>query len=592
MTTNMELKSLFNLKTKSGFSSIDAVKSAMQKYARRGMQVEMLQAVYEMDAFSKFDESDDINVQRAVKAIRTNMINRIKVILFEDVSFSQIGAFISVINKIKKWEDEGRTDRNTLAEIVSIISNAKKLRLPNFLQDRYGKDEDSVMTKKCFTNGIDNKKINCVEWIFHNEEESLILLEDYKFPGKKLILPMIVAEWKRMKPTKSKMGSDDRHFFIVVPWLWIMYADSLKESDGIHTSSFSKDEIAAAYDKNDIQFHDYVYDKHTKEGKSRGKTLEDFKAEGAFVTNEDTTWLSQFKELKDYYNQSEESKPKRLRQKEPKKEPKKESNVNKRLRRGNIKIDQIKEIDINVDDIDLILDGVRAGKLPCGNVRNENMVDKVIKPMNKSTNYGMDYVYIDRQKHLFGLKDLNITLGKIPGKVLVMKCVEEDKDGVTVKRKTYVWEDSDVGQVIAIMNKVNVHDDFSKCKNLFKDEAKFREMIKIRLFNGFFRISDNVTRNILVDKDNELFAIDQNDMYGKRKNVFNKKEPARKFITAKLIESVIKELDFATHEQTLIDEMFNYFPESSCKLYENELRGRVLNYTRIVLEELDLIEKD
>ena len=96
MTTAMELSNLFKLVTKSGHSSLDAVKSAIQKYARRGMHKEMHQAVSEMDAFSAFDDSPLPTTQRAAKAIRTNMINRLKVILFEDVSFSQIGAFTTV----------------------------------------------------------------------------------------------------------------------------------------------------------------------------------------------------------------------------------------------------------------------------------------------------------------------------------------------------------------------------------------------------------------------------------------------------------------------------------------------------------------
>ena len=60
----------------------------------------------EMDAFKVYDGSDNVTIQRAAKAIRTNMINRLKVILFEDVSFSQVGAFTTVSEKIKEWEDD------------------------------------------------------------------------------------------------------------------------------------------------------------------------------------------------------------------------------------------------------------------------------------------------------------------------------------------------------------------------------------------------------------------------------------------------------------------------------------------------------
>lgn len=601
----MELSNLFKLVTKSGHPSLDAVKSAIQKYARRGMHTEMLQAVSEMDAFKAYDDSDNVTTQRAAKAIRTNMINHLKVILFEDVSFSQVGAFTTISEKIKEWEDDGRSDMNTLAEIVAIISHAKKLRLPRYLRASYGKGEDCVLDEKDFLDGIDNKDIKCVEWIYHNDKEALKMLGDRQFPGKEHILPMITAEWKRLKPTKSKAGSNDRFIFIVVPWLWIMYDEDLNEQDGADVTSFSKKEIIAAYEKDDVQFEDYVYDKYTKEGKKRGKTVEDFRAEGAIVDNEDAVWLSQFEDLKDYYNNQPEEpakakKPRKAR--EPTEEQKAKRAVReakpKRLRRGAVKPDPIKEIELDVDDIELITEGVCAGKLPCGYV-TINGRDKVIKPMTKGLNYGMDYYYMDKQKRLFGLKDLGIKMRKIPGKVLTVKCTEEqvqDKKGRTkiVKHRSYEWEDSKDGQVIAIMTKINVKADLSKCKDLLKDEDKFREMLKIRLFNGFFRTSDNIIRNILVDEDDELWAIDENDVYGVRKEVFNKKEPVRnsEFMTAELIESVIDELDFATHEQTLIDEMPKYFPKASCEFYERELRERVRNYKQIVLKELKMKAED
>jgi hypothetical protein len=596
----MELSNLFKLVTKSGHPSLDAVKSAIQKYARRGMHSEMLQAVSEMDAFKAYDDSDNVTTQRASKAIRTNMINRLKVILFEDVSFSQVGAFTTVSEKIKEWEDEGRTDEKTLAEIVAIISHAKKLRLPSYLRANYGKEEDCDLDKKDFLEGIDNKNIKCVEWIYHNDKEALKMLEDRQFPGKDHILPMITAEWKRLKPTKSKAGSNERFIFVVVPWLWIMYDEDLREQDGgADVTSFSKKEIAAAYNKNDVEFEDYVYDKYTKEGKKRGRTTE----EGAIVANEDEAWLSHFEDLKDYYNnQPEEPKPKKprkpreLTEEQKAKKAAKEAKP-KRLRRGAVKPDNIKEIELDVDEIKLITEGVHAGKLPCGYVTIHGR-DKVIKPMTKGLNYGMDYYYMDKQKRLFGLKDLGIKIRKIPDKVLTAKYTEEEvhdaKLGKTkiVKHRYYEWEDSNEGQVIAIMNKINVKSDLGKCKKLLKDEVKFREMLKIRLFNGFFRTSDNVIRNILVDEDDELWAIDENDIYGVRKEVFNKKESVRnsELMTAELIESVIDELDFATHEQTLIDEMPKYFPKASCEFYERELRERVRNYKQIVLKELKLDE--
>lgn len=544
----MELSSQFKLTTKSGHSSLHVVKSGIHEYARRGMPIEMLQVVYELDAFKAFESESSSTTRRAAKAIRTSMINCLKTILFDEVSFSQVGAFTTVAEKIKEWEDGGRVDKSALAEIVSIIAHAKKLRVPSYLYGNYGKGEDVLLDKNAFLSGVDNKDIKCLQWIYHNDKEALNMLEERGFPGKDHILPMIITEWKRLKPTKSKVGSNKRFSFVVVPWLWLMYETDLSNTDGANPPSFDKKKIEAIYNKNDVRIDNV-----------------------GTLTNEDDAWLFYFQELKDHYHQNQPEV------------------AQIRLRKAAVNPDSIKNIHIDVDEVQLILKGVRAGKLPCGYLSIKGK-DKVIKPMNKGLNYGMDYLYIDRQKRLFGLRELDVKVWKIRGKVLTMKHCEQEKDGTIVKKKTYEWETSEHDQVIVIMNKVNNGKNFNKCKDLLKDEEMFKEMIKIMLFNGFFRTSDNTTRNILVDENNALWAIDQNSIYGARRNIFNKNESAIKspFLTAELIESVIDELDFATHEQTLVEEMYKCFPKASCQFYESQLRERVHNYKQIVLNELKL----
>ena len=93
------------------------------------------------------------------------MINRLKVILFEDVSFSQVGAFTTVCEKIKEWEDDGRKDETTLAEIAAIIAHAKKLRMPSYLRCNYGMEKESFVEKDKLLEGIKDKDISAVEWI-------------------------------------------------------------------------------------------------------------------------------------------------------------------------------------------------------------------------------------------------------------------------------------------------------------------------------------------------------------------------------------------------------------------------------------------
>ncbi|TFH07055.1 MAG: hypothetical protein E4H07_09565, partial [Nitrosomonadales bacterium] len=445
----MELNNVFKLVTKSGHKSLDVVTSAIQKYARRGMYEEMLQAVSEMDAFMQFEESEDATTQRSAKAIRTNMINRLKVVLFEEVSFSQVGAFITVIKKIKEWEDAGRVDNTTLAKIVSIIAHAKKLRLPSYLQASYG-NGDECTDKSVFLNGIDNQIISCMEWIYHNDEEALKMLADRQFSGKEHILPMVTTEWKRLKPTKSKAGSDERFSFVIVPWLWIMYSDDLNNDVDLVYPAIEKKAIKATYKKTDVAFEVFVYDEHTKEGRKGDKSVDELRKAGSVVSNEDTVWLSRFDDLKAEYDKQPITVVKKRRV--GTKEIKIKDVKPKRLRRGAVKMDDIVNIEIDTNAVEFLENSTCARVLFKGK-------DKVIKPVGRNQNYGFDFLYIDKQKRRFGLNDLSVKLRTIHGKQFTRERLEKNDEvsGKTHKYYKYGWKDSDAGdkQSLVVMNQVD-----------------------------------------------------------------------------------------------------------------------------------------
>jgi hypothetical protein len=546
MTTKMELNSIFKLVTKSGYSSIDVVKKAIRRYALMGLAKEMLGAVSEIDVFADYCCEKD----RAVKAIRTNMINCLKTILFEEVSFENPLVFSTVCQRIKIWEDDGRTDRKTLADIVAIISHAKKLRLPIYLKFKYLNSECKI-TKSDFLDGIDNGDINCLEWIFHNDKEALDMLDEQDFPEKHIIYPMIKSEWKRLKPIKNRKGRAERFSFIIVPWLWILYNDKINEID-IQTTFFTSSDIQLTYEKTDIIFDI---------------------GENNKVENESDEW--NFEDLKNNYNVSD----KKSKECKP-----------KRLRRGAINTSAIQEININVDDTVIIPEDVYVGRLPYSRI-NINGEDKIINPANKGLNYGMDYYYVDNQKPLFGLNNFNMQIRKIRGKKMVMNhYIGLNEKGKNVRKQKYTWEDCEDGQIIVIMDNVDITTTLRNNKDILKNETMYREILKIRLFNGFFRTSDNILRNIVII-DDKLWGINENDIYGRRKNVFCYKEPMKKseYLTVELVESVLDELNFDAHAQTLINEMPKYFPTTSCNYYENELRKRLINYKEIVMKELNLI---
>jgi len=52
--------------------------------------------------------------------------------------------------------------------------------------------------------------------------------------------------------------------------------------------------------------------------------------------------------------------------------------------------------------------------------------------------------------------------------------------------------------------------DLGKNKRFLTNHSIKKECFKIRLFDGLFRSSDNILRNILVNESGELMSIDEN----------------------------------------------------------------------------------
>ena len=79
MTQKMQCGTIFSSRSISGLK-LDILKSGIQKYGRRRECAKMARCVLEMDAFKKFGQKG--------KGIRTNMINRLRIISCEEFADS------------------------------------------------------------------------------------------------------------------------------------------------------------------------------------------------------------------------------------------------------------------------------------------------------------------------------------------------------------------------------------------------------------------------------------------------------------------------------------------------------------------------
>jgi hypothetical protein len=531
----MELKTIFTHVTKSKHT-LDVVKSAMQKYARRGDAQIMFTAVTEMDVFKTLGVNNP-----KVKAIRTNMINRLKIILFEDVSFSQLSTFVNVINMITAWEAD-RSNSELLMKICCEISGAKKLRMPSHLRNAYGHGL-STATKEDFLAMLENgSHTEAFGWMYNNEQEAVDLLSTWKFAFDEVeeAVKFAIAGWKR---TKKSAKPSERLAYLVVPFLWILH--NIEETPSAYTQPKYIKNYEKVYETTNVTFEEFVYDMHTRIGKKDKKF---FVEEGALVFNEDEDYLDE--KLKESYTAEPVSSKKKGKQKmvEP----------------------DVPTMDLG--EVELITDGVCGSKLPCGiaTIKGKKVI---VKPMPKSMNYGADYEYVDDQKEKVGLKPLNIVR------------VKSEKAITGTKKQGFVWKDEP--QIFVVMKQVKAATDLGKCKDLLTKESKFKEALKIRLFNGVFRTSDNIIRNILVDDKENLYAIDENDIFGKRKTIFNKLEimTKSKLLTKDLVMEILGELNLKENKQSMIDELKDYGLDH----HATELEERIDEYESIVLKELKMM---
>lgn len=547
-TKNRDIKHMiigngrFGAISKSGHP-IDVLKSAMQKFARRGKTDKMIAIAMEFDMFKY------LGTNPATKSIRTNCLNRLKIIMFEDVSFSQFYVFRHVFEQLEKFEKRGRIEFECIERICTVISKAKKLRLPSHLNHAFKcvAQIDKIYTKAEFEDAIRAKTYSDGFWFIYqnpNKAEELLKERASDTPFESEIM-LSLKEFNRLKRTR-KHG--EMMIFLVVPWLWIMHKENLQ--DEVITEEDVNEEIPNYKDIDLTELPDYVFDMHTLEGCRKGKTREDFIINGSYVTNEDEEFL--VKEFLEAY----EDQPPPPEEPKPKKGYKKQSNIT------------YKKIVIPEKRI-MITDGVCGAKVPCVKVTYDNK-PCVLKQVAKGTN-PLEYFFVNTQKAKFDIMPME------------MEIVSANEKIVKPQQRVYKWEKCP-NTLFYLMEDIKNKGDLGKHKKILTDETLFDNMLKIRLFNGLFNTSDNILRNILVDEDNNFYPIDEHDMLGKRKNVFNASEPIKRsiFFTKEKINSMIDSMDIERKLDSIIFDMKRHNLESKI----DELIKRAHNYKTIVFCQL------
>jgi hypothetical protein len=310
--------------------ALDVMKSALQKYVRRGVVDKALMCAFELYRFIEIPEA---------KAAITNLYNRLAIIANEDVGPADLPLAIYVT----KMVNNKNRDPEVLARMVQLLGESKKTRIMSHAWNAYGKPENIRAATNMGIHIDQEFRVDDMEYIQANTSDGNL----FNAADPEVIRPYVVTYFKRLYESdynaftwlyyyleaskdlkvsmrsKGTVGRTSKPMILL--WETLRYFLHSDVVDPLVTAYFNITEnrpfittatIAALhrvqysllnpgrYDGpislNDLvsnnyhlELDGYVYDKHTKEGRKRGADIKLFVTEGAHVENEDPTYINE-----------------------------------------------------------------------------------------------------------------------------------------------------------------------------------------------------------------------------------------------------------------------------------------------------------
>ena len=578
----MIVHTCFNNTSEHGYSA-NILKSGICKYFRRGEEEKFKWSIIEMSLFQDHPKGS---------GLITNLINRLKILLMEDLSLGEI-YIISECSRIIDEYDKDRDKRYLLLDFCDLVMKGKRNRITSYVNNWYRHKiydkKDIVLDKvlKYKREGDTEELLKLGEDLIYRLEkgdESIFkifnemmkikenmglryrrregvylwfeILKDYMWPGLESVYEFCLQMFMRR-------GMKERPAFGIWLGLIALKRDDLDYSVKEYIKHNSKDFDEYRKDMTKIEIDDYVVnDYHVNKGFGLGK----FAEEGAYVKDEDLSLLGdKCSQYKRYYIEIKQ-----------KNDPKKKKTTHKNNIDESNPFVGLKELSFDdFTEVKILQEGVCCGKVPCIDIKYEGK-RYILKQMGISMNYGKDYIFIDECKSIFDLWSMNMKRV-----VCDKKLVRKDP-----KIKTFVNNTSFINEksIYCMVDYFDNIGDLGKNKEFLKDERILKECLKIRLFDGLFRSSDNNMRNILVDKDGELLSIDEGDIYGKRDRIFNHNEYCcKKNITEDILNDVIKDiLSEKDMKISLIEKKMNKYGFDK---FIPEFKTRFNDYENIIMNE-------
>ena len=312
----------------------DVVKSGLQKAIRRGDEKALSMAyAIEGDLYS-------LVVTSGTKGNRTNLANRLRIILVEDLFNARS---IPVMEDLfTKWEHTRETliSRNYLVNIVHFMTQSKKIRLVSDLKvfmlredhrrvlgteyddlfngwNDYPDPSEQVnpLDRYLYLLGIKNP--NCLYWYQQlgqpiNMWSHLIKLADISTHHPHEIKSLLKSLMMIQRQLPEKKVHDERYLYVMFATAIFLFED-LIDWNCPSVEFLGETEVNRLYEEHRKTWtpsnlpypnvgwlpEEVVVDKHTAKGLAHGKNSLDFATVGSMVNNQDSTFF--FSRLREIY---------------------------------------------------------------------------------------------------------------------------------------------------------------------------------------------------------------------------------------------------------------------------------------------------
>jgi len=373
--------------------SVSVLKSALQKYARRGEVEKGLNVLAHIDSVRTYEiDSEHIWASNA-KKIRTNMINRLVVMMSEEISIhydSHNMGYISLLYSLYlKW-CQNRKNKNSaiyLIEFYKTLCHSKKYRLISDLKTVYNLPPYYLNNTELLENLhrellLKNKLKDTFEIIYNSissldELKGDILRKRYSCfahlsnmisNGQKIkdiflaLLNMNAFENFHnvidiLKYFYQKMTHKEKYIYLYHAILICLEKENLiNDFNSIIRLKASTDECKDHFNCKNIKLDSYVYDVHTGD---KSKTIVDFAQNGAKIKTEDEDLTFANSLYRNMYNEFKEILMGNPDIKTP--TNKKKNNVKKdSVKKDSVKKDSVKKDSVKSDTFQKIIEQLSA----------------------------------------------------------------------------------------------------------------------------------------------------------------------------------------------------------------------------------------